>query len=74
MTDARFQQIEQLIQDAGRRFIPGSGMFESIGQEVDIATEMDPVAFLGLLGISKDECVEYVQRKSHDYNESLHNA
>jgi hypothetical protein len=74
MTDERFQQIEQLIQDARRRFNPGSGAFESIGAEVDIAMDMDPVAFMGLLGISEDECAEYVQRKTHDYDESHRKA
>jgi hypothetical protein len=74
MTNERFQQIERLIEDAGRIFDPASGVFESIGDEEDVATDMDPLAFLGLLGISEAECAEYVQRKTHDYDESFRDA
>lgn len=74
MTDERFQQIERLIEDAGRIFDPVSGVFESIGDEEDIALDMEPIAFLGLLGISEDECAEYVQQKTRDYDESFRNA
>lgn len=74
MTDDRFLQIEQLIEDAGRAFDPVTGLFESVGDEEDIGTDLDPQSFLGLLGITEDECAEYVQRKMHDYEQSLRNA
>lgn len=74
MTDERFLQIERLIEDAGRCFDPVTGLFESVGDEEEIDTDLDPTGFLGLLGISEDECAEYVQRKTRDYDESLRNA
>lgn len=74
MTDERFQQIERLVEDAGRCFDPATGMFESMGDEEDIAMDLEPVTFLGLLGITEDECAEYVQRKTAEYDESFRNA
>lgn len=75
MTDERFQQIERLLDDAGRCFDPVTGLFESVGDEdEDIATDLAPAAFLALLGITGDECAEYVQRKTHDYDNSFRNA
>lgn len=74
MTDARLEEIEKLIEDAGRCFDPATGLFEPI-DEVDMDgetdTDFDLASFLGLLGISQDECAEYVQRKMHDSNESF---
>lgn len=74
MTDERLQQIDRLIEDAGRCFDPATGLFESIGDEEDIAADLEPAAFLGLLGITENECAEYVQRKQHDYDESFRDA
>lgn len=80
MTEERFQQIERLIEDAGRCFDPVTGLFESVGEEEDVTPDiasdldLDPAAFLGLLGITENECAEYVQRKTHDYDESFRNA
>jgi len=75
MTDERFQQIERLIEEAGRCFDPATGLFEALGDdEEDVASDLEPAAFLGLLGITQAECAEYVQRKTHDYDESFRNA
>lgn len=74
MTDDRFLQIERLIEDAGRTFDPVTGLFESVGDEEDIGTDLDPQSFLALLGITEDECAQYVQRKMYDYDQSLRNA
>lgn len=75
MTDERFQHIDRLIEEAGRRFDPATGLFEAIGDdEEDIAMDLDPLAFLGLLGITEEECAQYVQRKTHDHDESFRNA
>jgi len=75
MTDERFQQIERLIEDAGRCFDPVTGLFETLDDdEQNVASDLEPTAFLGLLGITEDECAEYVQRKTHDYDESFRNA
>lgn len=69
MTDARYDEIERLIEDAGRCFDPVTGFFESLEEE-DIATDLDPQSFLGMLGIREDECAEYVLRKMRDYDTS----
>ena len=75
MTDERFQQIERLIEAAGRRFDPATGLFEAAGDdEEDIAMDLDPSTFLGLLGITEDECADYVRRKRHADDESFRNA
>lgn len=68
MTDERYQQIDRLIEDAGRYFDPVTGRFESIDDDDDdVSTDLDPTAFLALLGITEDECAEYVQQKQHEY-------
>lgn len=76
MTDERFQQIELLIEDAGRRFDPVTGMFDALeaDDDEDLAPDLEPATFLGLLGITQAECAEYVHRKTHDYDESFRNA
>lgn len=77
MTDQRFQQIEILVEDAGRCFDPTTGSFEPLdGAEEDDGADcdFDVASFLGLLGITEDECGEYVQRKMHDYNDSFPEA
>lgn len=75
MTDERFQQIELLIEDSGRCFDPVTGLFEAVGDDdEDVASDLEPAAFLGLLGITQAECAEYVQRKTHDYDGSFRNA
>jgi hypothetical protein len=74
MTDERLQQIERLVEDAGRCFDPATGLFEPLdgaAEEEEVDTSLDPQSFLGLLGMSEDECAEYVQRKLHDYDESF---
>lgn len=74
MTDERFQQIEKLIEESGRSFDPVTGLFEPMGEEEDINMDLEPHSFLGLLGITEEECAEYVQRKMHEYDESFRNA
>ena len=77
MNNGRFQQIETLIEDAGRCFDPVTGQFEPLdGTEDDesAGADFDLDAFLAALGITEDECTEYVQRKVHEYDESLRNA
>ena len=76
MTDERLQQIELLIEDAGRRFDPVTGMFDALegDDDEDLASDLETATFLGLLGITQAECAEYVQRKTHDYDESFRNA
>ena len=76
MTDERFQQIELLIADAGRHFDPVTGIFDALegDDDEDIASDLSPADFLGLLGITQAECAEYVQRKAHDYDESFRNT
>lgn len=77
MTDERFQQIENLIEDAGRCFDPATGLFEPLDvadEDENVGSDFDPRSFLGLLGITEDECAEYVQRKMHDYDNSFRKA
>jgi len=74
MTDVRFEEIEKLIEESGRCFDPTTGLFESMTEEEDIEVDLDPKAFLSLLGITEQECAEYVQRKIHDYDESFRDA
>lgn len=74
MTEIRFQEIETLIEDSGRCFDPATGQFESMGEEDDVETDLEPKSFLGLLGITEEECGEYVQRKIAEYEESFRNA
>lgn len=45
MTDDRFYQIGRLIEDAGRCFDPITGLFESTGNEKNIAMGLEPVGF-----------------------------
>ncbi len=77
MTDDRFQQIENLIEGAGRCFDPATGMFEPLDEseeEEGVDLDFDLTTFLGLVGVTADECVEYVQRKMHDYNDWFREA
>lgn len=77
MTDIRFQEIETLIEDSGRCFDPATGLFESLGEEEEeggVEMDLEPKSFFGLLGITEEECAEYVQRKIAEYDESLRNA
>lgn len=73
MIDTRFQEIEALIEDAGRCFDPVTGRFESM-DEVDIDMDLDTDTFLSLLGVTQDECAEYVQRKLQEYDDAARNA
>lgn len=74
MTEERFQRIERLIADAGRCFYPLTSRFEAVSDEEDFATDLEPAVFLDLLGITEDECTEYVQRKQRDLDESFPDA
>jgi hypothetical protein len=78
MTEQRFQQIESLIEDAGRCFDPVTGLFEPVDEPGDEEegpdSGFDLAGFLGTLGITADECAEYVQRKLHDYDEAFRGA
>ena len=77
MTDDRFQQIENLVENAGRCFDPATGLFEPLDDpDEDDGTDLDfdLTTFLGLLGVTADECAEYVQRKIHDYDDIYRDA
>lgn len=77
MTDERFRQIETLIEDSGRCFDPETGLFEPLDESDEdegIGLDFDLSSFLGLLGITEDECAEYVQRKIHEYDDSFREA
>lgn len=74
MTDERFQQIERLIEDAGRCFDPVTGVFEPVEEDEDVETDLDPHAFMALLGITENECAEYVQKKMQEYEQVFRNA
>ncbi len=75
MTETRFQEIERLIEDTGRCFDPVTGVFESVADdEEDCDHDLDTNSFLGVLGITEDECAEYVQRKMREYGDSLRDA
>lgn len=78
MTEQRFRQIENLIEDAGRCFDPVTGQFEPVDEPGDDQegpdAGFDIVGFLATLGITADECAEYVQRRLHDYDESFRRA
>lgn len=77
MTDERFQQIKDLIEDAGRCFDPETGLFEPLddsGEDEGVGLDFDPTSFLGLLGITEEECGEHVQRKIHEYDDSSRKA
>lgn len=77
MTDDRFQEIEKLIEDADRCFDPVTGLFESISgaeEDPDVDADLDPPSFLGALGITAEECAEYVQRKMREYDEAFRDA
>ena len=77
MTDERFQQIENLIENAGRCYDPATGLFEPLDEsDEDEGSDLDfdLTPFLGLLGVTVDECAEYVQRKRHEYDESFREA
>lgn len=77
MTNERFRQIENLIEDAGRCFDPETGLFEPLDEfdeDEGVGSDFDPNPFLGLLGITEDECAEYVQRKIREYDDSFREA
>lgn len=77
MTDERFRQIENLIEDAGRCFDPETGLFEPLDESAEdegVGLDFDSTSFFGLLGITEDECAEYVQRKIHEYDDSFREA
>ncbi len=77
MTDARFQEVEKLIEDADRCFDPVTGLFESISgaeEESEVDADLDLPSFLGALGITEEECAEYVQRKLREYDEAFRDA
>jgi len=75
MNDARFLEIEQLFEDAGRYLDPVTGAFESVtDEEEDTDTDFDLPSFLATLGITAEECAWYVQLKLHEYDEASRNA
>lgn len=74
MTDERFQEIERLIEDAGRCFDPITGIFEPLEVDEDVETDLDPQAFMALLGITENECAEYVQQKIQKYEQAFRDA
>jgi hypothetical protein len=75
MNDARFLEIERLIEDAGRCLDPVTGTFEPVDEEEeDTDTDLDLPSFLMTLGITTEECAWYVQRKLHEYDEASRNA
>lgn len=72
MDDTRFQEIERLIEDSGRFFDRVTGSFEPMddaGEPDAIDSAFDAESFLAALGITQDECAEYVQRKSRALDE-----
>jgi hypothetical protein len=75
MTDARFREIESLIEEAGRCFDPFTGQFEPLdGDDEDTDRDLEPQAFLAVLGITADECAEYVQLKMQEYQDRVSDA
>lgn len=75
MTDARFLELDRLLDEAGRIFNPDSGLFEAIDatdEEADL--DLEPASFFGALGITAAECAEYVQRKIQEYDAGFRNA
>jgi hypothetical protein len=75
MTDERFQEIEALIEDSGRVFSPDAGTFEAVDTPDDETdSDLDSPSFLAALGITAEECAEYVQRKIHEYDDEFRNA
>lgn len=74
MTDARFNEIERLVEEAGRVFDPATGRLEDVAGDDEEDLDLDPNSFLATLGISVVECAEYVQRKMRDYDESFRDS
>jgi len=76
MTDERYQEIEALITESGRVFSPDTGLFEASDADIeaDSDLDLDPPSFLASLGITAEECAEYVQRKIHEYDDEFRNA
>lgn len=75
MNEARFLEIERLIEEAGRCLDPVTGGLESVAdEEEDTDTNIDPPSFLASLGITAEECARYVQRKLREYDEASRNA
>ena len=72
MTDARILDVEMLIEDSGRVFNPDTGLIEdTTGSEDDSDFDLDPHAFLAALGITDEECAEYVQRKIKEIDDEF---
>ena len=76
MTDERYQEIEALITESGRVFSLDTGLFEASDADIeaDSDLDLDPPSFLATLGITTEECPEYVQRKIHEYNDEFRDA
>ena len=71
MTTARFQEIDSLIEESGRLFDPETGFFEPVDASDDESdNDLDTPSFLATLGITADECAEYVQRKLREYEDA----
>jgi hypothetical protein len=79
-TDERCQEIEALIAESGRVVIPCTGTFlrafDAPDEEADSDPDPDPdkYSFLAILGITAEECVEYVQRRMHEGDDEFRNA
>jgi hypothetical protein len=54
-----------------------TGLFEPVDEPADdegVDADFDLASFLGMLGITADECAEFVQRKLRDYDDSFRQA
>lgn len=76
MLERRLDEIDRLVEDAGRCFDPVTGRFESLADDDDDAgdLDLDTPSFLAALGITAEECAAYVARKLRDYDAAFRNA
>ena len=78
MFEQRVEEIDRLVEDAGRCFDPVTGRFESLadddGDEEGCDLDLDPPSFLAALGITAEECAAYVAHKLRDYDRAFRNA
>ncbi|MFM7107253.1 MAG: hypothetical protein ACKOZU_01380 [Planctomycetaceae bacterium] len=75
MHDQRCEEIDRLIEDAGRCFDPVTGRFESLaGDDEETDTDLEATSFLATLGITAEECAAYVARKLRDYDAAFRDA
>lgn len=77
MLERRLDEIDRLVEDAGRCFDPVTGRFESLADDDDDEgsdLDLDAPSFLAALGITAEECAAYVARKLRDYDAAFRNA